>query len=72
MKQLFVLVFQPRQLGNKWILKGRRMSETYQRQHKMEGAREERSQMKVFKWWAVVFAGLISESKEQNRSSNGP
>jgi hypothetical protein len=51
---------------------GRRMSETYQRQHKMEGVREERSQMKVFKWWAVVFAGLISESKEQNRSSNGP
>jgi hypothetical protein len=48
------------------------MSETYQRQHKMEGVREERSQMKVFKWWAVVFAGLISESKEQNRSSNGP
>jgi hypothetical protein len=52
MKKLFELDFQPRQLEDKRLLKGRRMSETYQRYHKVKGAREERSQKKVFKWWS--------------------
>jgi hypothetical protein len=39
MKKLFELDFQLRQLGDKRLLKGRRISETYQRQHKLKGAR---------------------------------
>ena len=66
MRKLFVLVFQRHQLRDKRLLKGRRMSETYRRQHKVKRAQEERNQGMAFNWWAVAFVGLISVSREQN------